>query len=352
MLPSWNGAVGCEVILDLLSYVPLGSFDGEFGLNSANILLTILELYRNTFQEMEDAVLEDGTTESKLKILQFYKNLLDRWTTIVLSQPSPTTEAATALTSLNRHANVLALTIAQISQTVTSFSTILSFYESTAATITYPSLKSKIRITSPPAELVYTLNFTTSLNVLSRLCAILALYKRAFEIAMAPRPVDSATKDVQSYPKEYVNHFNGFLMDVCNCLWRARALNTADPNALGCLIDSRVTSALTTYVGGFDTSLTLPSLFSFSTSPTLCLLAITYIRDLEDSMEDGIERRHAGPVGQASLKQLELDGGLKLSWQDYKLGVLQHMENNGVAGVGELMYNTMKHLMAARNKRP
>ena len=68
-------------------------------------------------------------------------------------------------------------------------------------------------------------------------------------------------------------------------------------------------------------------------------------------MEESIERRHAGPVSQVSLKQLELDGGVKLSWQDYKLGVLRYLENNGVSGVGELMYNTMKHLMAARNKK-
>lgn len=297
---------------------------------------------------MEDAVLEDATIESKLRVLQFYKDLLDRWTTYTLSQDSPTKEAAKALASLIRHANVLSLTIAQSSQSVTTFSRILSYYESTAVVITYPSLQSIVRITTPPAELVYTLNFTSSLEIVSRLCAILALYKRAFELAMAPRQA----ADIEAYPKEYVNHFNGFLMDLCNCLWRARALNTTDPNALGCLINYHVTSALTSYVGGLDTLLALSSLFSFSTSPALCLLAISYVRDLEDSMEDSIERRHAGPVTQASLKQLELDGGMKLAWQDYKLGVLQYLENNGVAGVGELMYNTMKHLMAARIKRP
>lgn len=295
---------------------------------------------------MEDAVLEDGTITSKLHLLQFYKGLLDRWTTFTLSQESPTKEAATALASLVRHANLLSLTIAQSSQSVTTFSRILTYYESTAATITYPSLQSTVRIITPPTELVYTLNFTSSLEILSRLCAILALYKRAFEVAMAPR----LAVDIEAYPKDYVNHFNGFLMDLCNCLWRARALNTTDPNALGCLIDSRVTSALTLYVNGLDTSLTLSSLFGFSTSPALCLLAISYVRDLEDATEDSIDRRHAGPVTQASLKQLGLDGGIKLAWQEYKLGVLQYLENNGVAGVGELMYNTMKHLMAARNK--
>jgi centromere protein I len=316
-----------------------------------SIRLTVSELYESTFQPMEDAILEDVTTNSKLTLLIFYKNLLDRWTTSLLSRHRPATEVAPVITSLINHANILSLTIVQTSQSVDTFSTILSFYEAAAATITYPTLKSTARITTPPAELIYTLHFSASLSTLSRLCAILALYKRAFEIAMAPKLTNPSALDLQSYPKEYVNHFNGFLMDVCNCLWRARALNTTDPNALGCLVPSPITLALSKYVAGLDTSLTLPSLFGFSTSPTFCLFAISYIRELEDAAEESIDRRHAGPVLQASLKQLEMDGGLKLSWQDYKLGVLQYMENKGAAGVGELMYNTMKHLMAARNNR-
>jgi len=46
--------------------------------------------------------------------------------------------------------------------------------------------------------------------------------------------------------------------------------------------------------------------------------------------------------------QLGKEGGLKLPWPTYRLGVLQYLEGKEVMGVGELMYNTMKHLMAAR----
>ncbi len=168
---------------------------------------------------------------------------------------------------------------------------------------------------------------------------------------MAPRQIDSQLLDQQSYPKDYVNHFNGFLMDVCNCFWRSRAFNITDPNALGCLLSPSVTQALSKYVSGLDTALSLPTLFSFSYSPLLSLLSISYMRELEDKVEDEIDRRHPGPVSQNSLKQLEKDGGLRLAWPDYKLGVLTYMESKGVVGVGELMYNTMKHLMAARENR-
>ena len=89
-------------------------------------------------------------------------------------------------------------------------------------------------------------------------------------------------------------------------------------------------------------------MFSLSFSPLFGLQAISYVRELEDKEVEDIEIRHAGPVTQASLKQLEKDGGLKLSWADYRLGVLRYLENKGAMGVGELMYNTMKHLMTAR----
>jgi centromere protein I len=157
---------------------------------------------------------------------------------------------------------------------------------------------------------------------------------------------------VEPYPKDYVNHFNGFLMDICNCLWRSRAFNTSDVNALGCLLPSPLLPQLIAYVSGLETGVNLPALFSLSYSSVLCQLSINYVRELEDNEEEtgseGLTRRHAGPVTQRSLVQLAKDGGLSLLWPTYRLGVLQYLESKGVTGVGELMYNTMKHLMAAR----
>jgi centromere protein I len=277
--------------------------------------------------------------------------LLDQWTTTLLSQPLPSIDASSSIISLITHANNLALTIVQTSQNVAILSKILEFYESNASLISLPPLRSTIRVTIPPSELIYTLQFTDSLSTISRLCAILALYKRAFEIAMSPKPIESLAPNQQSYSKEYVNHFNGFLMDVCNCLWRSRAFNSSDPNALACLIDPAVTQVLSKYVASIDTSMSLATLFSFSFSPVFCLLAISFVRELEDRAEDDIDLRHPGPPTSKSLLQLEKDGGLRLPWPDYKLGVLHYLENKGVNGVGELMYNTMKHLMTARENR-
>jgi centromere protein I len=310
-------------------------------------LLTVLDIYESTLRPLEDAVLEDGTIESKLALLTFYESVLQQWTLFMLSESEPLLTAGSSISLLITHANALALTIIQTSRTVSTCSSVLHFYETTIFLISNPNISAKVRITIPPAELVYTLFFTPSLSTISRVCAVLAQYKRAFEIAMAPK----ATSKHQSYPKDYVNHFNGFLMDLCNCLWRSRAFNTSDINALGCLLPEPAVATLTTYVSNLDTSLSLPPLFSLSYSPSLCQLAISYVRELEDNAEDEIEIRHAGPVTQSSLKSLQRDGGINLSWPDYRLGVLQYLEKKGAPGIWALMSNTMKHLMTARENK-
>lgn len=328
MLPSWNGNTGREIVLDMLIYIPMVSFE---------------ELYHSFFSPVEDAILDD-TIESKLVIFTFYNNLLRRWGKKLIASNHPSMQESTSVTSLIAHVNNLALTILQSSTSVTICSTVLTFYESIAYLISHTDCRAAVRIITPPAEVVYTMYFTSSLSTLTRLCSILTLYKRAFELATSSK---ASVNNQLSYPKEYYNHFNGFLMDICNCIWRSRAFNTSDANAVGCLLPVEITSTLTKYVSALDTSVSLAGLFSLSYSPVLCQEAISYVREREDN-EDTIDVRHAGPVTQGSLKQLEMDGGLVLSWADYRLGVLRHLESNGVAGIGELMYNTMKHLMMAR----
>ncbi|OBT67214.1 hypothetical protein VE03_02723 [Pseudogymnoascus sp. 23342-1-I1] len=341
LLEDWNGITGRAVVLDLLSYTPIAPFE---------------ELHLSTFQPLEWAILDDTPT-SQIDLLTFYTSIIRNWTSSLLSNTPPAFTSAT-INALTTHVNILALTVLQtgdLQSTITHHS-VLYFYEAMAGLLSQPSLQAHVRITTPPSALVYTLHFAPSLSTFSRLCAILALYKRAFETAMSkpiparPDPTQGASSE--SYPKEYVNHFNGFLMDICNCLWRSRAFNTTDTNALGCLLPPPLLPKLTSYISSLDTGLTLPSLFTLSYSPVLCNLSISYLRELEDKADEeaegGIKTRHAGPVTQKSLVTLGKDGGLQLSWADYRLGVLTYLERRGAKGVGELMYNTMKHLMTAR----
>jgi centromere protein I len=105
--------------------------------------------------------------------------------------------------------------------------------------------------------LVYIFLFAGDVMMLSRIAGILSKsvcptpmiserpltcscrYKRAFELTLKKSSSDSGPEE---YPREYVNHFNGFLMDICNLVWRNRAFKAGGPeskqdqNAHGCTL--------------------------------------------------------------------------------------------------------------------
>ncbi|RYP50741.1 hypothetical protein DL768_003801 [Monosporascus sp. mg162] len=297
-------------------------------------------LYNKLLQPLEATVLDD-TAASLADILQFYTALLRRWTVTLASVDQLSVRASSATAGLITHVNGLCLTLLQTSSSISTHSMVLDFYEQGALLMSGRCNSFRTRVVIPPSPLPYMLYFTPSPTTVSRLCGLLAKYKQGLQKAMSTSRSD--------YTPEYVNEFNGFLMDICNCLWRSRAFNTKDANSHGCLIPRQVAEDLSLYIKGLDTGASLASLFSLSHSPVLGLLSISYFRGLEDAeLEKGTDElgtRHAGPVTRATLASLAEDGGLKLTWDEYRLGVLTYLDQNGMGGVGELMYNTMTTLM-------
>ncbi|KAI9718886.1 MAG: hypothetical protein M1812_003770 [Candelaria pacifica] len=336
-LPTWNGTANRQVLLELLTYMHLRPFEDQ----------------QASFLGYVEAAILDNTPESKSVILEFYTAILRMWTVRILSGqyesiPEGRESPSETLSRLFNRTDLLCLSLLETgTPSFYAMSSVLSFYEAIAFAITYSSSNPNIRITTPTPQIIYLLTFTNSVSILSRLCSVLTVYKRAFESAM-----NAATSlpTERGYPREHVNHFNGFLMDICNCLWRNRAFNREDANALGCLIPTTVLPSLRTYADGLGH--TLPTMFSLSHSTTLCALSIACFRDLEDAAyaadPESIVTRHAGPVTQRSLTVLANEGGLRISWANYRLEVLKWLDERGVGGIGELMFNTMKHLMNAK----
>ncbi|KAK0720839.1 Mis6-domain-containing protein [Lasiosphaeris hirsuta] len=325
-LETWNGRDKREAVLDTLAFAPL--MDSK-------------ELHQQLFQPLEQAML-DNTTASQLALLNFYTLVLRRWIVSLEAADDLDCVPADSIPDLINNVNKLTLTLTQTSPNSLTHLAILDFYESCAIIFAKPQILRRIEITIPPALLVYTMHFGTSLVVLSRLCGILASYKRAWETVMAP-PVP---RQRTLHEREQINTFNGLLMDLCNCLWRGHAFSTTEPNSQGCRITPTLVPVLDQYLRGVDSELTLASAFGLSHSPVLCLQAIAYVRELEDAEIRGLRVRHAGPVTQSSLTQLANRGGLQISWQEYRAGVLTYLESKGINGVPELMYNTMKNLKA------
>jgi centromere protein I len=122
-----------------------------------------------------------------------------------------------------------------------------------------------------------------------------------------------------AYSRDFVNYFNGFVMDLCNCLWRNRALNNADKNALGCQIpEYPPTSPCFTFgwlgvltgrdvvgvlkAASEDRGDSLGVLFSLTHGTAFGLFAAQIFRALEDE-DASVTVRHPGPVTLGSLKQ-------------------------------------------------
>jgi centromere protein I len=274
-----------------------------------------------------------------------YRDLLRHWTALLKSlEVVPEGRPLKSVRGLQVRANALALNLVHAFPSQRVHAGVLEFYEQAAATTTDPALEPFLRIAHPPAELVYSLFFASSLVNVSRLSGVLARYKTAFEAAMV--------RDRSAYTNKDLRQFNGFLMDLCNCLWRGRAFNATDRNALACTASPAVVSRYQRYVDSLNDDLHLHWLFGFSFSPALCLRSISYVRRLEDEADAealsagrrGLSTRHAGPVTQSSLQRLAAARGLQLSWAEYRVHVLQGLDGEGFVGIGALMRNVMKGL--------
>ncbi|KAF5962683.1 Mis6 domain-containing protein [Fusarium bulbicola] len=329
-LPLWDGSGRRDAMFEILSYAPLLDFEG---------------LYKHILQPLESATL-DNTPESLLALLTLYKNLLHHWTVLLESSDTVPDHASGTITALIRHVNPLTLTLCQTCPSISSRSAILDFYEQNARLVSHQVLKHYICIELLPSSLIYILFFSSSAAIVSRMCAILAFYKKGFEMAMLTKPDREKSNriDSTSYNRTFVSLFNGYLMDMCNCFWRGRAFTNSDPNALGCMIPRSLVPVLSSYVTSVDEAHTLSSLFSMSHSPVLSLQSKRCIRSLEDAevnSDFSLRVRHEGPPTQSSLGQLASSGGLRISWQDYRVKVLEALTARELGGITDLLKNTM-----------
>ncbi|QUC19592.1 uncharacterized protein UV8b_03833 [Ustilaginoidea virens] len=343
----WDGEGPRDIVFDILGFVPMHDFT---------------ELHELLFKPLEAAV-ESYAPASQLSLLKMYTHLLRHWTSVLQSSDAVPENASDGISALVRHVNILGLTLLQTAPSVGTDSLILDFYEQAARLVIDAKLKRYLRIELPPPPLIYTFLFSNSLATLSRMCYILAVYKRGIETAVATRPRDQADAgagagarriDSHTYDRSYVNLFNGYIMDMCNCLWRSRAFNDTDTNARACTLAPATINAMAAYALSVDRALPLNAYFSLSHHPVLCYRSIERVRDLEDdAMEhDGsIRVRHGGPVTQSTLTRLANAGGMRLSWQDYRIEVLKNLADSGFPGVAELLKNAMTVLKKSMDGR-
>ncbi|KAJ5180210.1 hypothetical protein N7492_003420 [Penicillium capsulatum] len=345
-LSTWDGRENRMQVLRLLQYLPIEPYQS---------------LRTDLLSPLEEAIL-DETVSSRTDLLDFYSGLIGQWAIKLRTQPSKSDESS-PFSQIVTHAELLASSIQEVDApdeegqaSNTRIPSVLRFYRCITDTVSYAPENARIRIKVPTAATVYTLAFTPSISIISALGSILAEYKSAFEASLTSQTLQPPTPDQPLYDNELVNKFNGYVMDMCNLLWRNRALNGDDPNALGCLLPKSSVGALTSYVRAVNEAsrhydresafhVTLPSVFSLSHHVAYCNLSAACFADLEEEQkipDDGPKLRK--PVAQKALQALEKDGGAKISWQEYRVRMLDWLDAIGSQGTGHLMRSTMKAL--------
>ncbi|KAK6511551.1 hypothetical protein TWF481_000466 [Arthrobotrys musiformis] len=334
-IKTWNGKWHREAILGLLSFIPFSSHK---------------DLKEEYFDKLE-SLLQNGSLEDVTALIRFHTSLTHN---LVVKRSAPPLEALDPdiRVSIRQYFNYVdqlnsqAIVNHQLHPSViTILHTALDFYE----------LIVKIPLANPVFEIIYPADVVVYCSVFigdavsfSRTCGILADYKKAF-LSHAELRTKNPDAGYLEPERVYVDHFNGFLMDISNFFWRFRCFYhdpAKDTNALGCLMKDDFVECLNSAANARE--FTLNGLFTLTHSPTFSRFNTDCLRFLEDRYEDthGVEllTRHAGPVTSKSLIGLAGDGGFSIEYRIFKVASLEYLKRRGFDGVHRLIYSTMKKL--------
>lgn len=284
--------------------------------------------------------------------MSLYTILIRSWTTNLLAATSRAIESGPdgteTITALISHCSALVIQLLTSGPSAIAQTGIHEHLQ-TIADVSLLALGSpRLKIDIPPSHHTYLIIFTSpTIYTLSSSSQLLSTYKDILEQHLSGQ---RKTKPALS-SRSSITEFNGYMMDFCNLFWRSRAFNTADNNAKGCLLSRNITKALQQYAESIpvDRRYSLGALLSLSFHPALSAVSIQVFRNMEDKVmadnsdeEDVITKRHAGPVTQHSLAHLLSQGGLEVSWLNYRREVLDVLGAMGADGLSGLVQRSVK----------
>ncbi|KAJ8654243.1 hypothetical protein O0I10_010065 [Lichtheimia ornata] len=190
----------------------------------------------------------------------------------------------------------------------------------------------------PAAPVVYRSFFSNTGMALSRICGIIAQYKRAFE------ENDKQTGDwVARHTAEYLDNFNSYVMDVCSSLWANVSHRRTNPDYIPFSLSQANYDTFKAMVEERGQSMEL----ALSLTHTTCLAGYSkkFLADWmnEDNMDNSA---HDGPVTPQLLKAM----GSTLSYNEYCVEFLEHLNHLGFHGIYDLLYSTIGSLIDRRKQ--
>ncbi|KAI8577817.1 hypothetical protein K450DRAFT_250142 [Umbelopsis ramanniana AG] len=193
-------------------------------------------------------------------------------------------------------------------------------------------------ITVPSHALVVQHCLSTNGMAISRMCGVLLQYYLALQ--------DTSDENEEwkgAYTEEYINMFNSMVTDVCNALWRGRALNNKENHASGFNLPSHVIDQLNTVC--HDRKQNLSTALLITHSPALASYSMRFMEDKEKMVNS--TRPLNEPVTAAALQELaevSQNGGAHITYKAFREQLLDQLESIGFVGMKEFLYGTLKSL--------
>ncbi|ORZ09055.1 Mis6-domain-containing protein [Lobosporangium transversale] len=251
---------------------------------------------------------------------------------------------------------------------------VLSFFDFTSSLSGV--YKVPLAVIFPHSTIVYRCFLSDSGMALSRICGIVYQYKQAFESfekdqqlqyellvqsQMSTRKSDTgddnpagkqslqagaalpAPFEVPGYNREYVVLFNSFVMDICNFLWRNRAFNKTDKNALGFSMDHRTITQIKRVCA--DAGLNMNNMMSITHSIAMSGYSARFLKSLEEQNNIPEEKRLRAPASSSALKDMVTKGGLNMKFDEFRVQYLDHLEQNGFEGISQFLFDSITALL-------
>ncbi|KAK6541802.1 hypothetical protein TWF694_007584 [Orbilia ellipsospora] len=343
-IESWNGKWHRDQILGILSCVQFSHLQ---------------DLQNEFFTKLETLLMNDSA-EDVSALIRFHTSYLRNVVTRYNNSQNQAQEADIRgavrqyVLYVDRINSEAIINFQSKSNVISILHTALEFYNVVVrASIQQPIFE----IVYPSDTVVYSSVFLGDAVSFSVLCGILAVYKQAFLDHTELRSKDPRLAKYGEPDRAYVDHFNGFLMDISNFFWRARCFSrdpTKDMNANGCLMREDFVAQMNNAANARE--LLLGYIFGVTHSATFSRFnndCLTFLQDRYEEVEN-IDNadivRHKGPVTSKSLQGLAGDGGYRIEYRVFKMASLEYLRRSGFEGVYSLIYSTMKKLREEAGK--
>ncbi|KAF9282788.1 hypothetical protein BGZ68_005746 [Mortierella alpina] len=246
---------------------------------------------------------------------------------------------------------------------------VLSFFD-LISTLT-GTYRLPLAVVIPDSTIVYRCFLSSSGMSVSRICGIVYQFKQAFEAFEQDQQLQyellvqsqlshregavgdgddpekqaamPAPQEIPGYSREYVVLFNSFVMDICNFLWRNRAFNKSDKNARGFLMDQQAIGH--TRQVCVDGGLSMNNMLSITHSLALSGYSARFLRSLEERNGIPLEKRLKAPASTPALKDMVSKGGLNMTFDEYRIQYLDHLEAKGFEGISQFLFDCITNLL-------